>query len=153
MPGLIALFAIPDAAAAVEYGLLPTKRRYPQWFDAYIDQKKSQLNGALAHMIRNALLHETSLNWRTAGFDFDRLLIVTKQSYFQLVGCSVETPNLPGVTRAVRLEDMAEAILEGAEFWLAGAEADPAKKVLLDGMMQSRPNGFPPIVTGSFVIA
>lgn len=148
MPGLITLFAIPDAAASVEYGYLAPSKRYPKWYDDYVG-KGFGMDGQLAWMVRNALIHETATNWRAGGYEFDRLVIgvPTMDSQLQLDGVAIAR-KVPGAetvgpaTLHIELDTLANSIVTGALDWLKLAEKDEAKAARLGGMMQVRPHGF-----------
>lgn len=144
-PAVIALFAIPDAAATVEYGFEPPRVRYPKWFDKFVDDKAAGgMGGNFAWLVRNALLHETAVNWRSVGFDADRLMItVASPTSGGIHGLSIigsDDSDKPAGVMELKL--LSDAILAGAERWLDEVEQDPARKARLDGMMQYRHNGF-----------
>ena len=150
-PALITLFAIPDAAATVDYGLEkpPNRVRYTKWFNENVDPKASGMNGEFAWLMRNALLHETAVNWRSAGVACDRVIISVPSANGRLHNFSVmEKGGKPA--GVLDLGSLSDAILAGATAWLDQVDQDPERKARLDSMIQYRPNGVGPI--GGFPI-
>lgn len=154
MPALIALFAIPDAAAAIEYPGEKPSQRYTRWYDSFVG-KASGLEGATAWLARNALIHETAVNWHAAGLATNRLIIGIPDAARSGVvhGVGIEAASIAGRAGAIDLTLLSSAILEGAERWLGDAERDPDKRARIEGLLQVRPDGVEPYMTGRPLIA
>lgn len=152
MPAMISLFAVPDIAGAIEYPKDKNVDRYTRWFDEYVTPLEAGMDGQLAWMVRNALIHESAMNWRTSGFDTDRLLVMPPNPQ----NTGIHNISIIGPTtkpaHTVMLDKLAPAILSGAEEWLKAAEQSEEKRGRIDGMMQMRPNGMHPFIGGVPVI-
>jgi hypothetical protein len=152
--GLIGLFTIPDSAAAVEYGPTTPRVRYPQWFNSYVDCQKAGISGDLAWSLRNALMHETAMNWREKGFAFDRVIITMPTNsgaeFHSNVGQARGSDSL---VLQLSLQPLAQAILDGAGAWLKGSREDAVKAERMAGIVQYRPHGLPLWVIGMPAVA
>lgn len=152
MPAMIGLFTIPDAAAAVEYGAIAPRKRYPQWIDAYVRPCNGRLTGELAWAIRNALMHETAMNWRGKGFSFDRVMFTLPTN----VTVNMDMSEIGGTADIVRqfdLKDVVQTMLNAAANWCKVARQNDEKSKAMDGLMQVRPQGLDPWIIGHPIIA
>jgi hypothetical protein len=147
--GLIGLFTIPDSAAAIEYGPVNSGDRYALWFNTFIECSRAGLNGKLAWSLRNALMHETAMNWREKGFAFDRVIItMPNNSGAEFHSNVVQARGSDSLVLQLSLQPLAQAILDGAGAWLKGSREDAVKAERMAGIMQYRPHGLPPWVIG-----
>lgn len=152
--GLIGLFTIPDTAGAVEYGPIAPSVRYPRWFDSYVDCQRAGITGNLAWLLRNALMHETAMNWRGKGFAFDRVIITMLNiNGLQMHSNVTHVTGTDSLVLQLSLQPLAQAILDGAAAWLRDSREDDVKAERLAGVMQYRPHGLPPWIAGMPAVA
>ena len=87
-PVLLGALVVPDACGAVEYPTYKNGKRYSAWFDKYVGDQGGemfQLDGRLFWTIRNGMIHETSLDF--SSFGFDRVVFTPPSSKFAIHMC------------------------------------------------------------------
>ncbi len=97
-------------------------------------------------------MHETSMNWRGRGFDFDRVIFPLPTSH-SIQGVIAGIGGTLDIVRSIELKLVVPDILSAAAKWTKEARKEPAKLELLERLMQVRPDGIHPWVVGIPVIA
>lgn len=160
-PALSTAFLLPDACGAIEFfgssEVYRSSDRYKRWYDKWVMGKigfGDILSADVIYKIRNAMMHEVT--GFTRGVDgFDRVVFYPPQKYLAINGISLlDRPGDKAVLMipiTLFIETMAAAVKD----WIDEVEADdnPRRRESMDKLLQIRPGGFPPNITGVSVIS
>lgn len=154
-PALISTLMLPDACGAIEHPKLRNGERYARWFDAYVRPFgfDGELRGEAFWMVRNGIIHETGLRFSKYGYERIGFTIPNRQE-ITVGGIFSRNCGPDGVSAfTLDLVEFYERVAGGVEKWLSDIAEDRKKKDRLDTLIQLRPNGMSPVVSGLPVIA
>jgi hypothetical protein len=157
-PTISSVLMLPDACGAVDsWGTSKHPRvRYAEWYDAWVlphftPQAPATFDGATVYIVRNAMIHEHT-GFTRGKHGFDRVLfmppnkseISMKFSLMRNIGDTSDT------IFQVSLELFMNAVEMGVRNWLAEvrADTDAARRNAIDKLIQFRPDGLDPYITG-----
>jgi hypothetical protein len=147
---------LPDACGAIGYPAIQRNReRYVKWFDAYVPPygADGELTGDAFWMVRNGMIHETGLRFSKFGFERIGFTVPNRQQItfasFFAVNCGPEGES----AFTLDLVEFFERVAGGVAKWLEDIATDQDKVARLDTLIQLRPNGLPPVIVGTPVIA
>jgi hypothetical protein len=157
-PVVLGLLVIPDACGAVEYHNLGNGERYKNWYDKYVGvvkNSKFRFDGEVLWQLRNAMMHETSLNLSRYGYD--RVIFALPNRYGVVLHMNVSSNNV-GVKETaltVFLPTFYSEMRAGVEKWLNEIETDDntIRHDLLGKLIQYRPKGLYQHILGVAVVA
>ena len=155
-PALISAMMIPDAGGAVEFEQRqdgqrrPNGERYTLWFDKWVAPQGIQppsVTGKVLWKVRNAMLHETSLNLQDEGIS---RITFTLPVAANIVVTVVQTDSggLPGTVISMHMPDFCRAMVAGARNWIASIANDEKQSGKLDKLLQYRAFGMQGHIVG-----
>lgn len=156
-PALATTLIIPDACGTVEFVGEKPSTRYIQWYDQWVLPRFScsiaKLDGAAIYKVRNAMMHEAS-GFTRGNEGFDRII-------FRPPGRGVfnflMSEGGGGRERAllISIQEFVDAVLAGAKEWIGQVRSGPNddRNIAIDALLQVRPQGIDPHITGLLVIA
>lgn len=157
---LYASITIPDICASLEYeDNLTNRNRYIQWYQKYVEHQYPVFSASRAYAYRCSLLHqgqstpsERSVSKLPVGHEYERVLFLEP-------GVSGMSLNVRDVVAngqhavIVDINCLVDSIMAGVELFLKKKSDDIIVQANIKSLIRRYPNGLPPFIIGSPVIA
>lgn len=149
MPALISILALPDACGAIEYPGEKNTKRFIKWFDHYVrgdcPPEHGWFNGDVVWKVRNAILHETSL--QLDGQQYDEVWFCPddqRPNHMNITDNRHSRSEYGKRALQVHLREFFNEVAAGVNKWLNEIENDACsdRQKRLDRMIQFRPQGW-----------
>lgn len=160
-PVVASTLMLPDACGAIEYWG-QTKRprdRYIDWYDQWVTPSFSPSNtkfdGSVVYIVRNALMHETT-GFTRGCHGFDRIIFVPpNKSGVTLEFNLLSSARIEEIAFQVTIEGFMNAVEHGVREWLkeVGLDQDRRRATALENIIQYRPHGHSPFISGVPVVS
>ncbi len=128
---------LPDICGKLEYPGMPSTKRYPEWFNRYVQPKYTNqhhtfLSGNDCYALRCALLHEgvEEIGAQRAQDALDSFHFTIPR------GSGLVHMNQKGRILQLQIDEFSKDIIDGIRQWLLDVESDASKQVELGKLMK-----------------